>query len=65
LALCSSELYQIHAYCGKTIVSHVYLKVFPPFFIQIVSILEELPNGRTEVRCMRRRKNLNKDTIRT
>jgi hypothetical protein len=26
----------------QTVVSYVYLKVFPPFFIQVVSILEEL-----------------------
>jgi len=26
----------------QTVVSYVYLKVFPPFFIQVVSIFEEL-----------------------
>ena len=26
----------------QTVVSYVYLKIFPPFFIQVVSIFEEL-----------------------
>ena len=35
--------YMLYGKIGEqTVVSYVYLKVFPPFFIQVVSIFEEL-----------------------